>query len=132
MFRTTTLVLALALPVVGCARQLDGTATTNVTSAPVVTRDTDDASTRLADEICARENACGHVADGGRYRTIEACMADQGAQTPGQLARWSCAPTKTQPGFEQCLAAIRGERCETALPRVDRLIACRSVSVCGR
>jgi hypothetical protein len=93
---------------------------------------TNQAAMRLADEICARETACGAIGDGARYRTEEACMADQGASAPVQLSRWTCTPTQTQAGFEECLAAIRSERCETPLPRVDRLVACRSASVCGR
>ena len=122
----------------GCAHGSDAPGTTTVTSGAAsgarvtVTTARDQASMRLADEICAREAACGAIRDGARYSTEEACMADQGATAPVQIARWSCTPTQTQAGFEECLAAIRGERCETPLPRVDRLVACRSASVCGK
>lgn len=110
------------------------TVTSGATSGVKVTGASprDQAAMRLADEICARETACGAIGDGARYRTEEACMADQGSSAPVQLSRWSCTPTPTKAGFEECLAAIRGERCETPLPRVDRLVACRSASVCGR
>lgn len=130
-------VAALALAV-GCAHGSEAAGTATVTSGATsgvkVTgaSPTDQAAMRLADEICARETACGAIGDGARYRTEEACMADQGASAPVQLSRWSCTPTQTQAGFEECLAAIRSERCETPLPRVDRLVACRSASVCGR
>jgi hypothetical protein len=96
------------------------------------TTDKDQASMRLADELCGRAAACNAIGDGAKYRTLEACMADQGASAPVQVSRWSCTPTQTQAGFEGCLAAIRSERCETPLPRVDRLVACRSASVCGK
>ena len=130
--------LSVAALAVGCAHGTEaaGTATltSGATSGVKVTgaSSTDQAAMRLADEICARETACGAIGDGAKYRTDEACMADQGASAPVQLSRWSCTPTQTQAGFEECLAAIRGEQCETPLPRVDRLIACRSASVCGR
>jgi hypothetical protein len=145
MLRTLRTSCALALSVAallaGCAHGTEAAGTATVTSGTTsgakvtgVTRATpkDEAAMRLADEICAREAACSNVRDGAKYRTEEACMADQGANAPVQLSRWSCTPTQTQAGFEECLAAIRSERCETPLPRVDRLVACRSVSVCGR
>ena len=131
--------LAIAAVSAGCAHQSETSGTTTVTGSSTTsgvrvtgTTDKDQASMRLADEICGREAACGAIGDGAKYRTEEACMADQGARAPVQLSRWSCTPTQTQAGFEECLAAIRSERCETPLPRVDRLVACRSASVCGQ
>jgi len=143
MSRTSRIPFALAALAVaaisaGCAHQSETSGTTTVTGGTpsgvrvTGTTDKDQASMRLADEICAREAACGAIGDGAKYRTEEACMADQGATAPIQVSRWSCTPTQTQAGFEQCLAAIRSERCETPLPRVDRLVACRSGSVCGQ
>lgn len=130
--------LSVAALALGCAHGKEASGTATVTSGTtsgvkvtgVSTRD--EAAMRLADEICAREAACGAIGDGAKYRTEEACMADQGATAPVQLSRWSCTPTQTQAGFEECLAAIRSEHCDTPLPRVDRLVACRSASVCGR
>ena len=132
--------LAVVAISAGCAHQSETSGITTVTSSSSTsgvrvtdtTSDKDQASMRLADEICGREAACNAIGDGAKYRTIEACMADQGATAPVQLSRWSCTPTQTQAGFEECLAAIRSERCETQLPRVDRLVACRSASVCGK
>jgi hypothetical protein len=139
MSRTTSFSLAAMLLMVGaCAHRSESSGTTTVTSGSTSgvrvtgTHERDDVALRLADEICGREAACGHIGDGARYRSEEACMADQGASAPVQISRWSCTPTQTQAGFEECLASIRSERCETALPRVDRLVACRSMAVCGR
>lgn len=140
MARTSIALAALliaALPL-GCAHGSDASGTTTVTSgATPVGRVTgsspkEQAAMRLADEICAREAACGAIGKSAKYPTEEACMAEEGASAPAQISRWSCTPTETQAGFEECLAAIRSERCATPLPRVDRLIACRSVSVCGK
>lgn len=139
MPRTPSFALAATLLMAGaCAHRPDASGTTTVTSGSTSgvrvtgTGERDDVALRLADEICNREAACGHIGDGARYRSEEACMADQGASAPVQISRWSCTPTQTQAGFEECLASIRSERCETPLPRVDRLVACRSVAVCGR
>ena len=123
----------------GCARTSEGSGTTTVTSGSTsgvrVTGarvELDQASMRLSDEMCARELACSHIGDGARYRTEEACMADQAARASVQIGRWSCTPRATQASFQECLAAIRGERCETTLTRADELVVCRSMAVCGR
>lgn len=87
---------------------------------------------RLADEMCTREAACNHIGSGARYRTEEACMSDQGVRAPLQVSRWTCAPPPNEAAFEVCLAAIRGERCDTPLTHADELVACRSGAVCGR
>ena len=123
----------------GCSHTQDSAGTTTVTSGstlgPKVTgarTDRDEASMRLADEMCSRAAACNQIGEGARYPTEEACMAAEGAKAPAQLNGWSCAPSASPSGFEGCLAAVRGERCESDLPRVDRLAACRSVQVCGR
>jgi hypothetical protein len=124
---------------IGCASHAESAGATIVTSGTTTSgvrvtgsSDKDQAAMRLADEICERAATCGAIRDGAKYRSQEACMADQGASAPAQISRWSCTPTRTQAGFEECLAAIRSERCETPLPRVDRLVACRSGAVCGR
>ena len=132
-------VAAAVLVATNCARQLEPQGTTTVTSGSPsgvkvtsVRREQDDVAMRLADEMCAREAACNNIRADGRYLSEEACMADHGAKAPVQVSKWTCVPPRTSAGFEECLAAIRSERCETALPRADRLIACRSAPVCGR
>ncbi len=139
MSRITALCLtAFAVLGTACARQT-GSSTTTVssgsTSGARVTSarlDADQASLRVADEICNRQVACGEVGDGASYHTVEACMADQATLTPAQLTRWSCKPSATEPSFETCLAAIRSEHCETKLSTIDALVACRSNAVCGQ
>jgi len=123
----TSAVLLLAS---ACAHDSSTSTTTVTAGPPSPSRSSDEPAMRLADEICGREAACNHIGAGERYRSEEACMAEQGALAPSQLARWGCVPTRTQAGFEECLAAVRSERCETPLPRVDVLVACRSTPVC--
>jgi Family of unknown function (DUF6184) len=130
-------ILAIAALGAACARQV-GTSTTTVTSGTTpgarVTGMSpgDAASMRLADEICNRQEACGQIGDGAQYRSVEACMSDQGSRSPARAAHWSCAPAESQASFETCLAAIRGERCDTPLASIDELRACRSNVVCGQ
>jgi hypothetical protein len=130
---------AAALVGASCAHPQEGAGTTTVTGgtpgragAIAVLSAREEAAMRLADEFCARAAACNEIRDGGRYRTEEACMADQGAKAPAHIGRLACTPTRTQAGFEECLAAVRGERCETDLTSLERLAACQSAQVCGR
>jgi hypothetical protein len=133
MARTHAICFAALLLGTACARQV-GTATVTSAPTPAVRAQTpaDTVALRLADELCGREAACNDVGPGARYRTEEACMSDQGSRAPAQLTSWSCTPSQTQAGFEECLAAIRSERCETQLTRLEQLTACRSAAVCGR
>lgn len=134
---TAAAVIALAA---GCARQLDTTGTTTITSGtPGGARVTsarpgdDRVALRIADEMCRREAACNTIGDGSgmRYRSEEACMADHGAMAPEVVGRWTCRPDDGSATFEECLASIRSERCETRLDRADRLRACRGAAVCA-
>ncbi|MBS2014388.1 MAG: hypothetical protein JST00_15985 [Deltaproteobacteria bacterium] len=134
-----TFVLALAI---GCARQVNGpgSSTTTITSGtPGGVRVTgaqierDDLSNRIADEVCSRELACGSVGDreGARYRTQEACMADQGTKAPSVVSRWGCTPVGTSASFETCLATIRSARCDVRMDRADEIAECRRNAVCA-
>lgn len=126
---------------VACARQLNGPAegTTTITSGtPGGVRVTgaqierDDLSNRIADEMCNRESACSMIGDrdDARYRTVEACMSDQGTKSPGVIARWGCTPLGTSATFEACLATIRSARCDMKIDRADMIAECRRAAVC--
>jgi len=141
MTRTTSLTLAAALVVTACARQANESSTTTLTSGaaggPRVTNTRpgdDQTAMRLADELCRREAVCNRIGGGNdaHYRSEEACMADHGSRAPAQVSRWACSPPATSAGFEECLAAVRSEDCDTRLDRADRLAACRTAAVCGR
>ncbi|MDB4942878.1 MAG: hypothetical protein JWP97_2412 [Labilithrix sp.] len=120
----TAVGLALAT---GCTRQVG---TTEVTSAPVRTSASDPAAMRLADEMCGRASSCNEIGKDGKYRTEEACQSDQGIKAPAEMKRWACTPS--QDALDLCLAAIRGEKCETQVSQLDALPQCTSSAVCGR
>lgn len=128
--------LASLAAATGCARSALDTGTTITTGAmgPRVTSarpEQADMSNRIADEICLRETTCGNVGptDRDRYRTSEACMSDHAARSPAVVSRWVCTPAPQ--AFEACLAAIRGETCDTQLERADGIAACSSATVCA-
>jgi hypothetical protein len=133
-FGFVALLLAAAA---ACGRETQGTTTVTsgstsgvrVTGARV---GNDDAAMRLADELCNRASACNRIGDGAPWRTLEACMADEYTRTPAQVGRWTCTPFGAHVGFEECLVAVRSERCDTDLRRADALPECRNARVCAR
>lgn len=132
---------AILAVVAACAHSRDQSSysTTTITSGtPQGVRVTNvrenepDPSLALADEVCRREATCNRIGTAGaRYTTEEACMADLGVRLPAQVASWNCEPAAARARFEECLASIRSERCETNLvARIDRLPLCRPNAVC--
>jgi len=137
--RITTFCVAAAIGWTAACSGRSGASATSVTSGTSggarlngAPNDADESGMRLADEICKRSEACGQIGEGARYASVEACMAEQGARAPARAAHWSCKPSVSLAGFETCLAAVRGEHCETKLATIDELEVCRSRAVCGR
>jgi hypothetical protein len=127
----------LALALVSCMRD-DGQASTTTirsgTAEPSVTNV--EPAIRLATELCRHESRCR---DSERQRSDEAkLLAEQNCVTAGTdptadvMGTWSCSPAVARAGYEECLAAIRTERCETKLSSIKDVPRCRSNMVCGR
>ena len=102
-----------------------------VTNVRTQTQAYPEAGLVLADELCRRESACNQIGPGGTHRTEEACMVDLGTRAPALLASWRCSPAAARARFEECLAQIRSERCETDLSSgVSELPQCRPNVMC--
>lgn len=147
MVRTAHLPLALTLSAAlaglaafvgpACAHRPDRIATTEVRSGEmggvrVTNVSSDDRTTRLAEELCHRAEACGHVGNRDkRWPTDGACIADVERDLPRKLGAWTCAPESSVARFEECLAAIRSAKCEAPVEdHMDALTACRADAVC--
>jgi hypothetical protein len=141
MTRTAIASLALLL-VTACAHDRDRSETTTITSgSPGGVRVTNvtigefDPAERLAGELCQREATCGRIEGSG---TDEAkLLGEQNCvttKTPGlrqRLRAWPCSPAASGGRFEECLAAVRSERCEARLDSLEALPACRANAVCA-
>ena len=124
-------IIAVGFGVLGlaCAKQV-GTASVTSAGAPLRSSPNDNASLRIADELCSRASSCSEIGEGAKYRSEEACQSDQGARLTAQGSQWACTPS--QDALDKCLAAVRGEKCETIISRVDQLEMCKSRAVCGK
>lgn len=134
-------IAALSL-VAACAHDRDRASTTTVTSgAPEGVRVTNvtvgdyDPADRLAGELCRREATCGRIdaraTDEAKLLGEQNCVTSNAPRMRAAMERWSCSATAQRAGFESCLAAIRGERCETRIETPDILPACRGNAVCA-
>lgn len=136
-YATTALLLALA----ACAHDRDAASTTRVTSGtPDGVRVTNvtigdyDPAERLAGELCRREATCGRIdsasSDEAKLLGEQNCVTANAPRMRAAMERWSCSPSTHRAQFEDCLAAVRSERCETRNVGPDILPACRSNAVC--
>ena len=140
---TRHLVLSIPLWLLfACAHDHDRAGSTTVTSGtPEGVRVTSvtvgdyDAADRFAGELCRREATCGRIdanqSDEAKLLGEQNCVTMQAPRMRAAMERWSCSATTARARFDDCLAAVRSERCETRIDGPDILPACRSSAVCG-
>ena len=141
MNRTVTSAASvLVLLVVACAHDNDRAGATTVTSGSTegvrvtnVTIGDFDPADRLAGELCRRDAACGRMqgTDEAKLLGEQNCVTQRAPSMRTMLSGWSCSPATYRARFEECLAAVRSERCETKLDTVEALPACRRDAVCA-
>lgn len=124
-----------------CAHDRDRASTTTVTSGTPegvrvtnVTVGDSDPADRLAGELCRREATCGRIdarpSDEAKLLGEQNCVTVNAPRVRAAMERWSCSP-RTRARFDDCLAALRSERCETSITGPEILPACRSNAVCA-
>ena len=142
MFRIPTATFAVTLALTGCAHDYDRPQTTTTTGATPegvrvtnVRTDDYDPAAALAGELCRREAACGRLGEGAsdeaKLLGEQNCVTERRGRIREVMRGWSCSPAAERARFEECLAAVRSERCETNLARPDTLPLCRANTVCG-
>lgn len=107
----------------------EGVRVTNVTVGDY------DPADRLAGELCRREATCGRIdtrqSDEAKLLGEQNCVTVNAPRMRAAMERWSCNAMTRRAGFEECLAAVRSERCETSIETPDILPACRANAVCA-
>lgn len=130
------------LLVAACAHDRERASTTAVTSGTTAgVRVTNvpvgdyDPGHRLAGELCRREATCGRIessrSDEAKLLGEQNCVTVNAPRMRSTIQSWGCSPATHRAMFEECLAAVRSERCETSLDRPDILPACRANAVCA-
>jgi hypothetical protein len=136
---TSLLVLGL---LGACAHDRDRAGSTTVTSGtPEGVRVTNvtvgdyDPADRLAGELCRREATCGRIdaraSDEAKLLGEQNCVTMNAPRMRTAMQRWTCSATMHRATFDDCLAAVRSEACETRIETPDILPACRSNAVCA-
>jgi hypothetical protein len=137
------LVLSITLLAAACAHDRERPSSTTVTSGTPegvrvtnVTVGDSDPAERLAGELCQREATCGRIegsqSDEAKLLGAQNCVTVNAPRMRAAMERWSCSPSTQRASFEECLAAVRSERCETKIEGPDTLPACRSNAVCAQ
>lgn len=133
---------SMLLTLAACAHEREPASTTTVTSGtPQGVRVTNvtvgdyDPADRLAGELCRREATCGRIdarqSDEAKLLGEQNCVTVNAPRMRAAMERWSCSAMTRRASFEECLAAVRSERCETRIDSPDILPACRANAVCA-
>lgn len=134
-----TLTLGFVALAGACAKDDGRAQTTVVTSGTAtggvrVTNVDVDPAERLAGELCMHDAACNRIPSSGtdeaRLLAEQACVTERTSASRRFLSGWNCSPAAGRARFEECLAAIRSERCETMLTDPGRLDLCRGNIAC--
>lgn len=79
---------------------------------------------------CDREVRCGGVGPGDSYETRDQCIADLNNAGYDDLDAEACPKGLDRDELEKCLSEIHAERCGAPLDSLERLVACRSATLC--
>ncbi|HVH46809.1 MAG TPA: DUF6184 family natural product biosynthesis lipoprotein [Labilithrix sp.] len=108
-----------------------------VTNTPPRTTTIEDrTANRLAAAVCAfrRECAASERPDVSSEAVLldeTVCTAELQADARRTIAGWRCSPARAPLGLEDCLAAIKAERCrDLTLEGVTAMRECRPSAVC--
>ena len=138
MLRTSlALIVALPLALIACTREDGQSSTTTVRSGTTETTGFSiEPASRLTSELCRHEQRCRadeqQRSDEAKLLAEQNCVTTKNEVTQIVMGSWNCSPAMARAGYEECLAAIRTERCETRLSSIGDIPRCRSGMVCRR
>jgi hypothetical protein len=79
---------------------------------------------------CDREVRCGGVGPDKSYETRDQCIAELNNAGYDDLDAKACPSGLDQTELGKCLSEIHAERCGAPLDTLERLVACRSATLC--
>jgi hypothetical protein len=97
-----------------------------VLNAPVVSV----ALESIATARCDRENRCGNVGAGKKYKDTNSCITDVRADKVDDLNADECPAGYDKGELQECLAAIKDEDCKNPIDKLSRITACRASDIC--
>ncbi len=84
----------------------------------------------ISEARCDRELRCSGVGPDKTYETRDQCVADLKNDGYEDLDAEACPKGLDERELDQCLSEIHAERCGAPLDTLERLVACRSASLC--
>jgi len=84
----------------------------------------------ISEARCDREVRCGGVGPDATCTTRDQCVADLKNDGYDDLDAKACPKGLDERELDQCLSEIHAERCGAPLDTLERLVACRSASLC--
>jgi hypothetical protein len=118
---------AALLAVVACKNDRPAS-TTSTTSAGVMS--TDDAVAHLTARRCDHEIDCKNVGAGRRYDDRGGCEREITHELQAELGRTACSYGVREDRVQECMTAIRGESCATAMDTMSTIATCRTSALC--
>jgi hypothetical protein len=79
---------------------------------------------------CDREVRCGGVGPDKSYETRDQCIAKLNHEGYEDLDAKACPRGLDRRELDKCLTEINSERCGAPLDTLERLVACRSATLC--
>jgi hypothetical protein len=96
-----------------------------------------EAASRFAGALCKHERECAEARSRQSEEAIlleeAACVSELKPTAEVSFRELSCSPAVARAGFEECLAAVKSERCYDTMARFPQVVpACRPTEVCRR
>jgi hypothetical protein len=147
---TSIIILIAAASVAACRRDDGETASTTTIrsgtppplqqtrgAGPSTSSDPWDPVPGLAGAICGHERACATVRGGVNTEALllqeQNCMAELTPSVALTMSQLDCSPAVARASLEECIAAVRAERCSTPMSNYPTPIAaCRPTEMCRR
>jgi hypothetical protein len=85
---------------------------------------------QLSTARCDREQTCNNVGGGQKFASRDVCMNQMRGSLANDLNGYNCPRGIAQEQLQECMSAIRGERCDHPLDTIARLDRCRTGELC--
>jgi hypothetical protein len=129
----------VALTAVACAHEHSNVAsTTTTTSGSITVRGAERVAPgegpieQIATARCERETRCDQVGHGQRFESYDHCVGWIRTEETQRLTDEACPRGVDSARLDQCVAAMKGERCGDAEDSKSRVAACDAKTLCKR
>jgi hypothetical protein len=128
-------VLAVSLVIgMGCSKSTDRAPAmrpaSGVQADPATKPSTLNGINEISEARCDREVRCGGVGPDEDYGTRDQCIFELNSAGYDDLDAEACPKGLDQNELGKCLSEIAAERCGAPLDTLERLVACRSATLC--